>query len=269
MFDKEFLTKGIAFVVILLIVWGLNRVNRAIFRKIEARRQGIHLRFFERIVTVSLYVVGFLLAFSVFGGFSSIWTTVLGGTAIISGIIAFAAQDVIKDILAGLMISLYKPFELGNRIELENGTTGIVKDITMRHVVIQTLDTQRVVIPNSKLNTMSLKNYSYHAAYRSAQMVFHVAYGTDVEKAMQVIRDAILSSEHSITGKEVNDGLDYAPIYFLAYEDSSLKLATTVYYNPTSPSEVVISDINLRVGKALGEAGIEIPFNYINVVQKD
>jgi gamma-glutamylcysteine synthetase len=60
--------------------------------------------------------------FSLFGGLDEMWKMMLGGTAIVSAIVAIAAQDVIDDILAGMMISLYKPFEIGNRIELEDGT---------------------------------------------------------------------------------------------------------------------------------------------------
>ena len=48
-----------------------------------------------------------------------------------------------------------------------------------------------------------------------------------------------------------------------------MKLVTTVYYKPAIASEAVISDINLRVYHALHENGIEIPFPYINVVQKN
>ena len=186
----------------------------------------------------------------------------------VSGVLIFAAQDIIKDVLGGLMISIFKPFEIGNRVELEDGTAGIVRDINMRHVVLQLLDTQVVVIPNSKLNTMSVRNYSYLETYRSALFRFYIGYDSDVEKAIQVIRDAIIASAYSMPAKETDHGNDYAPIYFMAYESSSLRLDTTVYYSPSSPTEVVISDINLRVKHALKENGIEIPYTYLNVVQK-
>ncbi|MCR4732013.1 MAG: mechanosensitive ion channel family protein [Lachnospiraceae bacterium] len=256
------------FVGTLVLAWVLIRVDHFVFKKIRTIHEGLYLRFFERIIAAVLLIGGVLLAFSAFGGFNSIWRTVLGGTALASAVLIFAAQDSIKDILAGLMISIYKPFEIGNRVELEDGTTGIVKDITMRHVVLQLLDSQVLIIPNSKLNAMKLRNFSYHAEYRSALCRFRIAYTSDVEKAMEVIRQAIVESEYTIPGKMTDHGPDYAPIYFLAYEDSSLRLDTTIYYEPSSPSEVVISDVNLRVNHALKQNGIEIPYEYINVVHK-
>ena len=258
----------IGLAVVAGLVWVLLRINRVVFRNIQKKREGLHLRFFERILTAGILIGGIILAFSVFGGVGSVWKTLLGGTAIASAVLAFAAQDVIKDILAGLMISIYKPFEIGNRIELEDGTAGIVSDITMRHIVIRTMDTQRLVIPNSKMNAMAIRNNSYETKTRAAQFRFYIAYGSDVERAMEAVRQAVIASEYSIPGRETEDGAEYGPVYFLAYEDSSLQLATTVYYEPTTATEAVRTDINLRVGKALHENGIEIPYPYINVIQR-
>ena len=276
MFDKisksEILTNLIATVIAIaaafLIIWVLLRLNRFIFKRIQNKHMGLHLLFFERLTAVVVVTGGVILLFSAFGGMDSIWKTLLGGTAIISAVVAFAAQDIIKDILAGLMISLHKPFEIGNRIELEDGKAGIVEDMTMRHIVLRAIDTQYYVIPNSKLNIMEIKNYSYHSSYRAANFNFYIAYGSDVEKAMRVIKDAIISSEYSIPGRETEQGMDYASIYFMAYEESSLRMTTTVYFESTVKSEVLISDINLRVNQALGDNGIEIPYKYINVIEK-
>ena len=267
--DKNTVIKIAIVAGIILFVWVLIRINRMVFRKMFEKKEGLHLRLFEKLNASILLIGGVILAFSVFDGISSVWKTLLGGTAILSAVLVFAAQDVIKDILAGLMISVYKPFEIGNRVELEDGTVGIIEDITMRHVVIRGLDTQIAVIPNSKLNAMSLRNFSYHAGSRSVQFDFHIAYGSDVERAMEVIRGCVVASPFTVPGKRTAGGTEeYAPIYFMAHEDSSLLLSTTVYFDSSVAPEEVKSDVNLRVDRALAEAGIEIPFQYINVIQK-
>ncbi len=258
----------IAAAVVILIIWGLLRLNRFVFKRIQNKHEGLHLMFFERISSAVILIGGIIITVSLFSDVGSVWKTLLGGTAIISGVLAFAAQDVIKDILAGMMISIHKPFEVGNRIELEDGTVGIVKDMTMRHVVLQGIDTQFYVIPNSKLNVMELRNYSYQVSSRSADFTFYIAYNSDVEKAMDVIKAAVISSDLSIPGKITENGSDYADVYFMAYEECALRLRTTVYFNPDVPSEVLISDINLRVNRALRENGIEIPYPYLNIIQK-
>ena len=254
--------------LVLAAVWILIHANRVIFRRVRRKHEGLNLLFFERMITAMILLGGIILIFSLVWGDSSVWKTVLGGTALISAVLAFAAQDVIKDILGGLMISIYKPFEIGNRVELEDGTVGIIRDITMRHVVLDAMDTQKIVIPNSKINVMRLRNFSYHSKYRGAHFNFYVAYGSDIEKAMQVIKEAVISSPYSIPGKVTAEEEKYADVYFLAYEECSLKLATTVYFEAATPSEVAISDINLRVDEALRKNNIEIPYPYLNVIHK-
>ena len=264
-----FIIAGLIIIAITIpAMWGLLRLNRYVFKRIQKKHEGLHLLFFQRVSSAIILIIGVIFVFSLFGGLDSVWKSLLGGTAIISAVLAFAAQDVIKDILAGLMISIHKPFEIGNRIELEDGTTGIVKDMTMRHVVLRGIDTQSYVIPNSKLNLMKVRNFSYHAHTRAANFDFRIAYGSDVKLAMQVIKDAIISSPFSIPGIEAENGYEYADIYFTAYEESSLRMTTTVYFESAVRSEVLISDINCRVNQALRDNAIEIPYQYINVVQK-
>lgn len=261
--------KLLSAVIILAVAWGLTRVNHLIFRKVQTVKEGLQIRFFVRCLDAIIMIFGGIIAVSSFGGFESVWKTMLGGTAILSAVLGFAGQDVIRDVLGGLMITIYKPFEIGNRIELEGGITGVVADITMRHVVLIGLDTQRHIIPNSKLNTMRIRNYSYQTKLRSVDFSFHIGYDSDVEKAMEVIGAAIQESPYSVPGKPSEAGDQYAAVYFMGFEESSLLLRTTVYCTSATSSEKLISDVNLRIQKALKENGIEIPYPYVNLVYCD
>ena len=61
---------------------------------------------------------------------------------------------------------------------------------------------------------------------------------------------------------------DYSEVFFLSLSDSAMVMSVTVYYETGTPTEVVRDDINTRVKKALDANGIEIPYNYITLVQK-
>lgn len=261
--------KLISVVGVLVFAWLMIKVSHLIFKKIASIREGLELRFFERLIDAIIIIYGLVIAISAFGGLETVWKTVLGGTAILSAVLGFAGQDIIRDVLGGLMITIYKPFEIGNRIEIEGGITGIVIDITMRHVVLRGLDTQCFVVPNSKLNVMRIRNYSYHMDLRSAEFAFHIAFDSDVEKAVEVIQTAVQESSYSVAGKHTEEGDKYASVYFMEIENSSYLLRTTVYYTSETSSEVITTDINLRVLKALRANGIEIPYPYINMVHFD
>lgn len=263
------LNLGIIIVSAIAVMVLLIFINRKCFQKIKKKHQNLHLQLLEKLINIFIIIVVGLLAFSAVGGTRDVWHTLLGGTAVVSAVAAFAAQDVIKDMLGGLMISIYKPFDIGDRIELPDGTAGIVKGMTMRHVVINTIDTVKEVIPNSKLNVMQIKNYSFKTKCRSVNFVFPVAYDTDPKKAKEVIAAAVKESEYSIPFRFNKEGQkDYSEVYFISLADSALRFSVTVYYENSIPTEVVKDDINTRVVEALVGNGIEIPYNYVNIIQK-
>ena len=238
--------------------------NHFVKKKLREKKN-IQIRFTQNIIRALIILVAIIWVLMSSTATTDIGKVLFQGTAIIGAVIGLAAQPVIGDLFSGIAISINKPFEIGDRIELDSGLKGIVMDITMRHVVLRTIDTIDVIIPNSKINSSTITNMSHNTRIRSVHMRFNVAYGTDMEKAIKVVRDAIIESEYS---EPEWKNKDYGPVYFISYADSSLVLATTVYYKPTNATEVVMSDINMRVNDAFAREGIEIPFNYVNVVMK-
>ncbi len=257
-------------IVSILLVWAVSKLVKGVIRKIGKKRKALHIVFFGNVASFAVAVAVIILIVSSFNGANAVWKTMLGGTAIVSAVLAFAAQDVIKDILAGLMISLNKPFDIGDRIVLEDGTAGIVEDMTLRHVVIRTLHTFRVVIPNSKINAELLTNYSYKREDRSAELFYSVGYDSDMDLVKETIAKAVEESPYSYPALKDSDGTGkYSPVLFRRFADSALIMSVAVFYKRGSPTELVIDDVNVRVREALIAAGIEIPYNYVNVVNKD
>ncbi len=244
----------------------LRRLNKKLFSYLtEKKGKKTHLLFLEGFINAYIIIIAIIIPLAG----DSLKKSLLGSAAVVTAVLGFAGQDIIKDMLAGLLISIYKPFDIGDRIALEDGTIGIVESVTLHHVVLLVIDTQRVVIPNSKINNAGLVNYSFDYVDRSIFFKFPVAYDSDLEKTKTVIMDCVMASPYSDPGKRGRDGkMSYASVYFLEMADSALIMAVTVYYKPTVPTEVVRDDINTRVFKALGEAGIEIPYAYTNVVIK-
>ena len=158
---------------------------------------------------------------------------IIGSTTVIAAVIGIAAKDVIGDMIAGLQISVHKPFDLGDRIQLEDGTTGIVKSINLRSVTISGLDSLCFEIPNRRINDMILLNYSYGEIPRSLKFEYPVAYDTDINKAKKIIREAVDKSPYSIEIDQPESDLpDFGTVYFLSIESSAIILGVLVFvYN--------------------------------------
>ena len=253
---------GINAAAAIVIVFILLKLEKTIARKWIAKYDGINARFTERVIR---FVIIFIAAMWVIMSSSltqSFGSSLFQGTAVLAAIAGFAAKPILSDMFCGFMISTTKPFNIGDRIELDDGTAGIVKDITIRHVVLQGIDTLKIVIPNSEINSKRITNLSHRAGMRSIHFRFTVGLDTVPEQAKQVIQDAVRQSPHAVP----REGESYSPVYFIDYQPSGLEMATTVYYKPTSPTEEVKDDINSRVKQALVAAGIEIPYPYMNVL---
>ena len=238
--------------------------NRFVKRKIKDKKN-LTVRFTQNIIRTVIILVAVIWVLVSSSATTDIGKVLFQGTAILGAVVGLAAQSVLGDFFSGISITINQPFEIGDRLELENGIVGVVKDITPRHVVLLGMDGIEIIIPNSKINALVITNTS-HGNFRSVQMSFNVAYGTDIEKATEIVRNVIIESEYTEPSWKDKE---YGPVYFTSFADSSLVLKTTVYYKSSTSIALGTTDINKRVQKAFDEAGIEIPFNYVNVVMKD
>ena len=238
--------------------------NRFVKRKIKDKKN-LTVRFTQNIIRTVIILVAVIWVLVSSSATTDIGKVLFQGTAILGAVVGLAAQPVLGDFFSGIAITINQPFEIGDRLELENGIVGVVKDITPRHVVLLGMDGIEIIIPNSKINALVITNTS-HGNFRSVQMSFNVAYGTDIEKATEIVRNVIIESEYTEPSWKDKE---YGPVYFTSFADSSLVLKTTVYYKSSTSIALGTTDINKRVQKAFDEAGIEIPFNYVNVVMKD
>ena len=192
----------------------------------------------------------------------------LGGSALIVAILGFAAQPAISDIVCGLLISIHKPFEIGDRIVMDGMTPGKVADITLRHTVIAIYDNLRIIIPNSQLNSRIVTNTSYRMKDRCGiHLKFSVSYDTDVQKAMDVIRDCVAASPYTLSVEK--DGIveDSGPVYFFEFGSSALILETTIWVARETEGGKAVTDVNTRVLNGFRKYGIEIPYAYVNVME--
>jgi len=242
---------------VILLIYGKFVKNRL------KAKNNLTIRFTQNIIRVAIILIAVIWVLVSSTATTDIGKVLFQGTAILGAVFGLAAQPVLGDFFSGIAITLNRPFEIGDWIELENGTAGVVADITPRHVVLRSLGTVEIIIPNSKINSLMLKDTSFKKL-RSFKMEFNVAYGTDVDKASEIIKNEIINSELTVPAK--ND--EYSDVFFEAFADSSLVLTTIVYFKQSTSGLAVKTDVNKRVNDAFIKEGIEIPFNYVNVVMQ-
>ena len=202
------------------------------------------------LVKAAVLLVGALVAATVI--FPSVEPVdVLGALGVSSVAIGFAFKDILQNWLAGLLILVRRPFKVGDWIEV-NGVLGEVEHIETRVTMIKTFDNKLVLIPNSDLYTDMVTVWTHYPTRRS-QYDVGIGYADDIDKAREVILDAVKGVDGVLDDPEpqvMEWGLDASWV--------TLRVRWWTDARGTmGPRREVIRAIKL----ALDDAGIDVPYD--------
>ena len=206
--------------------------------------------FVRRILLIVLVVIMGIIVLGHFEVEISGLVTTLG---IGSLAVALAAQAALSDTISGFIIMIDRPFRIGDRIEiLELDTWGDVEDIGLRSTKIRTRDNRMVIVPNSVIGKSLVVNYAYpNTDYRN-QIHVGVAYGTDIEKARNILVDAVREVEGVDAERKVE-------ALFLEFGDSALIFRVRWWLDSYADTRRMFDKVNTAMYNALNQAGIKIP----------
>ena len=169
--------------------------------------------------------------------------------------IGFGLQNIVNNFVSGLILLFERPIRRGDWIAV-GSTEGYVKDISIRSTTIQTFDKADVIVPNSELISNQVTNWMLSSNIGRLKAAVGVAYGSDVEKVMGILKQ--IGNDHP----EVISNNDAYPtrVLFLAFGDSSLNFELRCFVRNVDNRINIQSDINLSIDAAFREHDIEIPF---------
>jgi len=178
------------FLLIMLGFKVLSRIARRLVKKgIAASHLDVSNLLERTAVSITgsvVMILGFLVALSQFGVEVG---PLLAGLGVAGFIIGFALQDTLSNFAAGVMILLYRPYDVGDLVET-TGASGTVSDMSLVATTILTLDHQTLVVPNSKIWGDVIKNVTAQKM-RRVDMVFGISYNDDIPHAERVLNDIL------------------------------------------------------------------------------
>jgi len=246
---------GVALVV-LAITWLAAKAVRGLLARVSrsAKIRRSLTEVLQMIAGATTWIIGILIA-TVIVFPSMTPAKMLTALGLGSVAIGFAFKDVFENFLAGILILLREPFRLGDYIEC-SGIDGQVEEITVRDTHIRQTDGQRVVMPNALLFKEPV-TVRTDKDYRRTTVICGVAYGEDVDKARDVITDAVKQVD------TVRDDVRDVEIFAHAFNSSSIDFEVT-WWTRSRPIDIRVSrdQVVAAVKRALDDAGIEIPFPY-------
>jgi len=203
-----------------------------------------------RLTQYIIIAIGVLLSLKV--AFSLDLTSIAVLFTALSVGIGFGLQYIAADIASGFILLFERPVRVGDRITIGDDE-GDVQSINLRTTVVATNDRISIIVPNSKLVSQRLINWSYGDPRARISIPVSVAYGSDIE----LVTNTLLKASEDVD----NVLRDPAPkVQFLKFGDWSLDFRLLVWTNRPRLHTQIRSDINYRIERLFRQAGIEIPF---------
>lgn len=182
--------KIIVFILILfissLIAKIVTRVATKTVRASKLKFSKLLQEFFISLSSKAVFAIGLLVALSQLGFELG---PLLAGFGIAGVIIGFALQDTLSNFASGMMILVYRPFDVGDLINAA-GVTGRVSHMSLVSTTIKTLDNQRLIIPNNKIWGDTINNITAEHQ-RRVDMTFGISYSDNIELAETILKDIV------------------------------------------------------------------------------
>jgi small-conductance mechanosensitive channel len=233
----------------------LRHLEDNFVRKTQSKIDDIVFDLLSKFSGVIIFAVAILLALDVLG--INVVPFVAG--AGVAGIaVGFAAKDTLSNLIAGILLIIDRPFEIGDRIEVwsaprNSSTWGDVIDIGLRATKIRTTDNIVIVVPNNEIMKRDIVNYTTLSTDIRVRIPIGVSYDTDINKAKSVILEIVKTAEWVLEDPP-------AQVVVRQFGESSVDLELRVWIKDARRRMDTISHMTDHVKGAFDKEGIEIPY---------
>jgi potassium efflux system protein len=166
--------------------------------------------------------------------------------------IGFGLQNIAQNFVSGLILLLERPVKKGDFVEVGD-VRGTVRDIRARATVVTTLDNVDIIVPNGRFITEPVTNETYDDRRVRVRIPVGVAYGTDPQRVRTTLLGVAAGNPAVLAAPEPQ-------VQFTDFGESSLDFVLLVWIPDPRQEQQTASDLRFAIERALGEAGIEIPF---------
>lgn len=246
----------IAILTLVIGLWIINMITKGIGKALIHRHMDASLRhFLESLVSISLKVLLFISVISTLGVETTSFVAILAAMGFAVGM---ALQGSLSNFAGGVLIIIFKPFNVGDFIETQ-GYSGVVNKIEIFNTILKTGDNKTIIIPNGPISNSNITNYSTEKT-RRVDMVFGIGYDDDLKKAKKLLMQ-IISKDKRV----LKDPAPFVAVGELA--DSSVNFKVRVWVK-SSDYWKVFFDTQEEVKLEFDKQGINIPYPQMDIHSK-
>ena len=232
---------GILGAVLLATALVVVLIDRRIGRRDLPPEAATRYRILRRSVMGVIAAVGLLSALLVIPQVRAVAGGILASSAVLGLIIGFASQRTIGNFVAGLMIAFTQPLRLGDRVEVD-GVEGVVEEIGLTYTFILTPDNSRLVIPNEKLVSDTIRNSTIVSREKLAEVTVQIPLDTDLTAVVDALRVETAGERDA----EV----------FVSSLDGQATITLRAWAGDDDSAQLLAGDLRLRAHARLRAAGV-------------
>lgn len=242
------------------VLFWLGRLSNSTGQDLIRRQQQLEDRTREvasKALQVSIVTVVFLLLLQVVG--VNLTALAVFGGAVGVGL-GFGLQAIASNFISGIIILLDRSVSVNDYIQLEDGRTGIVRELNMRSTTLETFDGKDVMVPNEKFIVETFTNWTHKNKKQRYRVDFSVAYHSDVRALVEIIKGVVATHPQVISGDDVP--IEERPDCEIdSFGDSGINMFVEFWMDGIDDGRNRVGgDLLLMILEALREHGFEIPF---------
>ena len=232
----------IAAIVVVVTLIAARLIDRRMAKRQLAPEAVTRYGVLRRGVTATIVAIGVLSALLVIPQVRAVAGAILASGAVIGLVVGFAAQRTLGNFIAGLLIAFTQPLRIGDLVEVD-GNSGVVEEIRLTYTFIRTRDDVRLVIPNEKLASDTIKNASIVSRAKLAQVTLNVPLDKDLNAAVDALQGLVQDAPR---GAVLVSGL----------EGDQATITVRASAEDPAAAERLESDLRLQAHHRLREAGV-------------
>lgn len=229
-------------------------------------------RFLTRLISGLVYVFYIFIIISQINPLSQFAVSLLAGSGMAVLILGFAAQEAFSNLIAGVFLSLFRPFSVDQLINIQSiNITGRVEDITLRHTVVRTFENNRIIVPNSIINTSVIENRDIIDQKICNFFTVGITYDSDIDVARKLMVEE--ASKHPLlldtrTDEEKANEVPLVSVIVANLNTSSVDLRMTLWAKDAIESFKMMADLRETIKKQFNTHGVEFAFPHQTVILK-
>ncbi len=241
-------------VLVMMAFWFLAKIVRKILVRAlrRASQESVVPNLLATVGALTVITIGLLIALGVLKLDKTV-TSLLAGAGVMGLALGFAFQSIAANFLAGILISVRRPFTVGDLVET-NGHLGRISELNLRATVLRTLQGQVVFLPNRDVLEKPIMNFTA-TGLRRVDLEVGISYGEDLEK----VRDVTLEAVRGVTPRLADRDPD---LFFTGFGSSSIDFTVRFWIRFREQPDFLAarSDAIMRIKAAYNREGITIPF---------